>query len=146
MNHRGNDDEAGAEEVQAADDAAEGEAIGDVADAVVGVLGRRHVVHRQHDAGDQLDAEQEQQDAAGDEPPADAGGQALVQQVGAAGAEAGARVEPVGEAAQRTDHSSTSTCSPSTRVGSLSSGLGGGPAFTAPVRSNTPPWQGHFSV
>ena len=73
-------------------------------------------------------------------------GRRLVQQVRAAGAEAGARVEPVGEAAQRTDHSSTSTCSPSTRVASLASGSGGGPDFTAPVRSKTPPWQGHFSV
>ena len=73
-------DEAGAE-VETADDAPEDQAIGDEPDAVVGVLRRRHVVHRQHDAGNELNAEQEQQDAAGDEPPADAGRQLLVEQV-----------------------------------------------------------------
>ena len=54
------------------------------------VLGRRHVVHRQHDAGNELHAEQEQQDAASDEPPADPRRQRLVQQTGASGAEPGA--------------------------------------------------------
>ena len=73
-------------------------------------------------------------------------GSAFVEQVRTAGAEARARIEPVGEAAEPTHHSSTSTCSPSMRAGSLASGWGGGPAFTAPVRSNTPPWHGHLSV
>ena len=53
---------------------------------------------------------------------------------------------PVRESSQsakprRAIYNSTST-SPSTRVASLASGLGGGPALTAPVRSNTPPWHG----
>jgi hypothetical protein len=87
VNHRGNHDEAGAEEVETADDAPERQAIGDEPDAVVRVLGRRHVVHRQHDAGNELHAEQQQQDAAGDEPPADPCRQRLVQQMGASGAE-----------------------------------------------------------
>jgi len=81
VNHCGNDDEARAEEVQAADDAAERQLIGDVADAVVGVLRRGHVVHRQHHAGNQLHAEQEEQDAAGDEPPAGSGREPFVEQV-----------------------------------------------------------------
>jgi hypothetical protein len=93
----GNDDEAGAEEMQAADDAAKRHALADVADAVVRVIRRRHVVHRQDHPRDELDAQQEEQDAAGDEPPAHARGQRLVEQVAAARAIAGPGVEPVEE-------------------------------------------------
>jgi hypothetical protein len=44
-----------------------------------------------------VSAEQEQQDAAGHEPPPDARGQRLVEQMLRAGAIAGTRVEPVDE-------------------------------------------------
>ncbi len=146
VDYGGNDDEAGAEEVQAADDPAEGQLIADVADAVVRVLRRGHVVHREDDAGEELDGKEEEQDAAGDEPPAHTRGEGFVEQVRAAGPEAGAMVQPVEQRTEPPHQSCTSTCSPSTRVASVSSGEGGGPAVTAPVRSKTPPWQGHLRL
>ncbi len=95
MDYGGNDDETGAEEVQAADDPAEGQLIADVADAVVRVLRRGHVVHREDDAREELDGKEEEQDAACDEPPAHTRGEGFVEQVRAAGPEAGAIVQPV---------------------------------------------------
>ncbi len=99
VRHRRDHDEAGAEEVQPAQQPAERQLLRDVAHALVRVVGRRHVEHRQHHAGGQLGAEQEQQDAAGDEPPAHAGRQLLVEQVRQARAIARTGVEPVQQGA-----------------------------------------------
>ena len=49
-------------------------------------------------------------------------------------------VQKLGEAIAKTR---TITRVPSTRVTSSFRGAGGGPPITAPVVSNTPPWQGH---
>ena len=108
---------------------AERQALHDVADAVVGVVRRRHVVHRQHDAGQQLHDEQEEQDAAGDEPPAGARRQRLVEEVLAAGADAGARVEPVDERRSAAIRAAPSPARPSIRVANLRQRRGRRPGF-----------------
>ena len=84
-----------AEEVEAAQHAAERDALHDEADAVVRVVGRRRVEDGEQDTGHQLHGQQEQHDAAGDEPPADAARQRLVEQVLQQGAEACSGIQPV---------------------------------------------------
>ena len=81
VDHGGDHDEARAEEVKSPDEPSERQPVGDVADAVVCELRRRHVVHRQDHAGHELQDEEEEEDAAGDEPPADARRQRLVEEM-----------------------------------------------------------------
>ncbi len=73
----------------------------DEADAVVGVVGRGQVEECQHDAGQQLHRQQEQHDAAGDEPPSDTARQRLVEEVFHGGAEARSGVQPVAHPSRR---------------------------------------------
>ena len=58
VDDRGDDNEAGAEEVKSPENASEGDALHDVADAVVRRFRRRHVIHREEDPGDQLHRQQ----------------------------------------------------------------------------------------
>ena len=97
VRERGDDDETGAEEMQAANEAAERDVIGHVADAVVGEIRRGHVVHGQDDAADRLQSQEKEQDAPEHEPPVHAGRQRFVEEMSAGGLDPGARVEPVDE-------------------------------------------------
>ena len=98
------------------------------------MIGRRRVEQRERDAGDDLHAEAEQQQAAEREPPARAGRQRLVERVTAEGAEARAVVEPVGDRRGQALHSSTSISEVCglTRTLTRVSGAGGGPETTLP--------------
>jgi hypothetical protein len=124
-----NDDEAGAEHVQAAHDPSERDLLHDIAHAVIGRRRRRHVVEAQDDPAGELDAEQEQDDAAGGEPPAGSLGNRLVEDVRPNRAPASTGVDPVGQAAECPLHSRTRTWPPSMRVAIVASGAGGGTRF-----------------
>ena len=136
---RGDDDEARAEEMQAANEPAERHVIGHVADAVVRVIRRGHVVHGQDGAARQLQPQEKEQNAPENEPPVHAWRQRFVEEMSAARLDPRARVEPVDETRQARHQSSTITWPLSIRVGNLARGAGGGPALTAPLRSNLPP-------
>ena len=81
MHGRGDDHEARAPDVQAAQQPAERHLLDQEAHAVVGQRRRRHVVHRQADAGHELQAGEQRDHAAGREGPAGAGRQRLVEGV-----------------------------------------------------------------
>ena len=80
MQHDDNDDHAGAPVVQTAHESAGRDFGEDVTEAVVGFARRRRVIERQHDAGEKLDQNQKQRDAAEDLMPAARGWDFLIEE------------------------------------------------------------------
>ncbi len=140
MQHGEDHDEAGAEEMKPAQHAAELQLRHDETQALVRVCRHRHVVHRQRDAGDELQRQEEQQHAAEREKPVHVARHRLVENAPQAGSISSAIVEPVAERHQ----SWTKTFESSTRAAISLSGRGGGPETLRPSGVNTPPWQGHL--
>ena len=121
--------------MEAADEASGRHLLGDEADAVVGVIRRRGVVEREKRAGQDLNREEREEDAAEREEPPGTRRQRFVEHDAPPAAESDPRVEPVEEA----PHSFTRTLPPRTCAATLSSGRGGGPDTTRPLTSYTPP-------
>jgi hypothetical protein len=135
VQHRRDDDHRRAPMVQPTEERAAAHALLDEAHAVPRVIRRRRVVERQRDAGDHLHAEAEEQHAPEREPPRRARRQRLLEQVAAERAEAGAVVEPVGDAPPPHSSTSKSDVCGLTRTLMRASGTGGGPETTRPLRS-----------
>ena len=81
MEHDDHDDHARAPVVQAAHEPSRGDLGQDIAKAAISVAGRRRVVERQHDAGEELDQDQEQRHAAEYLMPAAGGRDLFVQEI-----------------------------------------------------------------
>ncbi len=128
MQHREDHDETGAEKMQPPQHAAELELRHDETQALVRVRRHRHVVHRQRDAGDELQRQQKQQHAAEREEPVHVTRNGFVENAPQARAISGAIVEPVAEGHQ----SWTKTFELSTRAAISGSGRGGGPETLRP--------------
>ena len=150
---RGDDDDgAGAEGVEIAEDPAELDAVDDQADAVPRVVRRRDVVESSARRRSPPGRRAAQQERAQREEPADACGSGsssrwclAVQPI------PGAMVQPVQGRVEGHGHvagpqpSSTNTRDPSTGSGGISP-RGAGPPATWPSGVNRPPWQGHLNA
>src|SRR3990172_8533140 len=126
----------------------------DVANTVVGVVGRGRVVGREHHAGDDLDEEHRQGGTAERVPPGQPVGHFAVQQGALGTAQVDTLIDPTEEGVQA--HTATFWSIPTRKSryaqyrkpssifhSSVSRGRGGGPAMTVPVfTSNTPSCQG----